>query len=216
MNRFVTSLAVGLLAVAPQGTTANPCFVQKVVASNVVVAQPVTVAVPVTATTYNVQYLNQDHYYSVQAAYQQKATLRELIRETVQELQTQGLVQPNPSNGSVGAQYLTQGKAQPTTSPAPSKALSVVMQKCAGCHNDADAKGGLKLVTQGSDGRLTWAELTSEQKLRAAAMAAAGQMPTTARTNPQAALTVEESRHLMEWALKKPTPAPPTPTSTDY
>jgi hypothetical protein len=193
--------------------------VQKVVAQEVAVA-PLIVTVPVISYGVPIQNYGVGHYYSVQENYQQRANLREVVREELraalaglngngngtyqqpprqQPQQQQQLPKEEPASKG---QRSDLGKDAVTPKDLAAKIVKAFTDTgCLGCHGGAKINGNLRLAYDES-GVVTLARQSKERRWMIYGQASTGVMPPAARDDATKAMKQEHLPDLLRWVLQ--------------
>lgn len=200
----------------------QPAYVQqKVVAQQVAVA-PFIVTVPVASQAVPAETYGLDHYYTVQRSYQDKAALREVVREELRNFLTQNTpTLPVPPGAQAPAAAPVPNQPPPPPAPAPpasaempaaldsrvlGQVLTTFTNRCAKCHGatkDDALQGGFRLVSPQADGTYQLADVSEDKRWKVYAMATAGVMPPIAAKDASKAIPNGELPALLRWALQK-------------
>ena len=193
--------------------------VQKVVAQEIAVA-PLIVTVPVDSKAVPVQAYGAQYYYSVGEAYQQKAAIRDVIREELRALVGGGGGAPLPTPGGraevktapatapATAAVTGPSDAPDTTTPAElqTKVLAAFQGKanCVSCHGaGASLSGNFRLVKDDGKGGYQLVALSSDKRWKTYAMSSVGAMPPAAAADASKAMESEHLPSLLQWAAIK-------------
>lgn len=220
---FVAAPVVVQQQVVRHSYYANQAYVAPVVARNYAVQKIVTqdvalVAVPVVTYAVPIQAYNAAHYYSVQESYQQKATIRDVIREELRAFM--GNAAPNtpstparqPAPGSpplyskekpADAKKATDlGKDATTPKEIADPVIKAFKDAtCLNCHNGTQVKGGLRLTYE-EGGVTTLAKQTPERRWVVYGQASTGVMPLEARNDATKAMKQEDLPSVLRWVLQ--------------
>lgn len=197
--------------------------VQKVVAQEVQLA-PLIVTVPVASVGVPVEAYGQKHYYTVTEAYQQKAQIRDIIREELRSALVGGGTAPattatpappvtnsaNPATGSVpsgrGAGTPAAGQRWEADTSVPeaiqAPVLATFTSHCGTCHSSGTA-GGIKLMVDGPGGKVFLPKLSREQKWAVYGALSTGVMPPEAAKDANKAVPNEKLPAILRWVLQK-------------
>lgn len=191
--------------------------VQKVVAQELEVA-PLFVTVPVESYAVPIQAYGVNHYYSVQENYQQRATLRDIIREELRAFQ----------GGGTAAQQATTVAPRPTPTPTPvpstpsystappkptdlgvdndtdpnvAAAVLAAFQStgCLNCHMK-QIKGNLRLAFD-QNGTVKLALQNRDRRWLVYGYSSTGVMPPEAQNDASKAMKNDLLPGLLQWAL---------------
>jgi len=187
--------------------------VQKVVAQEVVVA-PLVVTVPVVSYAVPIQAYGATHYYSVHDAYQQRAAIRDVIREELRNyLATQGqpvapgatytpppavapapMIQPPVTQSGVRTDLGIDDKGDP-------QVIAAFVGTCYKCHGGSmGTKGNLRLLYE-QNGNYALAKHGKERKWMIYGQASTGVMPPEAVNDGSKALKQEYLPALLKWTV---------------
>lgn len=187
--------------------------VQKVVAQEVAVA-PLVVTVPVVSYGVPIQAYGPTHYYSVHDAYQQRAAIRDVIREELRNyLATQG--QPAPGTPYTPPPAVTPApmNTPPVITPGGAKTdlgidekgdpqvIAAFVSTCYKCHGGSmGTKGNLRLLYE-QGGNYALAKHGKERKWMIYGQASTGVMPPEAVTDGSKAMKQEYLPALLKWTV---------------
>lgn len=178
----------------------QPVVVQKVIAQEVA---PLVVTVPVVSQAVSIESYGVRSYYSARDYYEQRASLREIIRSEIR----QALRQPQASEPPIvtGTQYLRTGKDQgPDLTLAPEIAnpvAGVFKDYCLRCHGaSSELKGGLRLAYIQPDGRLVPSKFDKGMKSKILGSIESGFMPPDADIDASKAVPTDRRPPLRVWA----------------
>lgn len=186
--------------------------VQKVIAQEIAVA-PLIVTVPIDSRAVPIQAYGAPYYYSVGDAYQQKALLREVIREELRSFTGNGHTQPvqppvvkppMPMNG--GAKPVSWLVDDATPADLQTKVLEAFTSKvnCVKCHGGgAEDKGGFKLVLPDGQGGYRLTKQPSDKRWKIYGMASVGAMPPEAAADAAKAMESKFLPDLLRYAALK-------------
>jgi len=197
-----------------------PPVYQKVVAQEIRAA-PLIVTVPISSQAVPIHAYGASHYYSVQETYQQRAVMRDLVREELRNLLRQGGLDALPAQAPLAAQPkappaavadVPQGKAgrkvtdlgKDTTTPA--QLAQAVLQSfekgtCLTCHSGNDPSGGLRLAyAEGKGYHL--ARQTRERRWMVYGQMSTGWMPPAARKDASKAAAPALLPPILQWTVE--------------
>jgi mono/diheme cytochrome c family protein len=146
------------------------------------------------------------YYYSVGDMYRDKALLRKIVKEELQELDSQRRA-PTPSpakkEGTRDVPKIQDKDAVDDSTPLElqKKVLAAFAGKgnCLTCHGNGQASGGFRLVD--SEGRLL--KKSSDKRWKIYGMASVGVMPPAAATDADKAMEAAFLPALLQYALEK-------------
>lgn len=222
-NIRVSNYSYGSSYVAPvtssyyypsQSTTYYPT--QKIIAQEVQV-EPLVVTVPVVPLAVPINYYGAQHYYSAQQTYQDRAQLRALLREELQNIMQQ---QQQPQQQQQATPPMLPLKKEesrlpehpnvpgegPDTPPELAAAvIKVFSTNCATCHGptNANPSGRLNLFTTKPTGESVLPRFSIEKKWMIYGMASTGVMPPQAAKDPAKAVNLDDLNTLLKWAVIK-------------
>lgn len=189
--------------------------VQKVVAAQVYDSHALIVAVPVQPAYINVHATGSPYYYSASEAYQNKAYIRDTLREELRNILGGG----NPAPVKTGPAPPTTSKPAPPTTSTPSvadtntppelqqKILAAYQGKanCLSCHGATGKAQGpngseFRLVVDDGVGGNLLAKLSSDKRWKIYGMSSVGAMPPAAATDASKAMEQEHLPAMLEYA----------------
>jgi hypothetical protein len=194
-----------------------PYPVQKVIAQGIQVA-PLFVNVPVDSHAVPVQHFNTPYYYSVGQAYQEKAYMRDLLREELRNLlgQGSGTIKPGQPQQQ---QIVTPKPSSDTTAFIPDTTTPLDLQKkvieaysgranCISCHGATGGAQGPKgqpfrLVVEDGGGNLFLSKFNGDKRYKIWAMSMSGLMPPSAVNDASKAMEVSHLPVLQQYAMMK-------------
>lgn len=198
----------------------NPYHVvQKVVAQDYHV-QPLYVGVPVQPAYVNVQATGSPYYYSVSAAYNEKAYLRDVLREELRNIlgsgngdaaqPPQAVKQPRavPKTGPPAGAQPPDGPDTVTPPELQTKVLAAYQETgCLNCHGATGKASGpsgreFRLVADDGTGVLKLARLPSDKRWKVYGMSEVGAMPPSARDDATKAMKQEHLPALLQYAAQ--------------
>lgn len=194
---------------------------QKVIAQEIFVA-PLIVTVPIEYKAIPIQAYGVNHYWSVQESYQQKAMLRDVVREELRNfMNAPGGAAPAPAyQHQPGPAY----QHQPVTPVAPAgvrklpdlgvdnetsddiakPVIAAFSVSCMRCHGATEKlQGNLRLAHVMPDGTYKLAKQSSERRWMAYGMASTGVMPPEAKTDASKAMSQEKLPALLKWVVSR-------------
>lgn len=195
--------------------------VQKVIAQQAVLA-PMVVTVPVVSQAVPVTAYGVNHWYSVEATYQQQNAMRAIVREElrsyaggqVQQSYQPQLPAPQTASGPGQNQYQQQQpQAQQQLTADDVTPLELQQQviaafsgkaNCINCHGaNPNLGGNFRLVAADSSGQWQLLKLPSDKRWKTYAMAAVGAMPPAAANDADKAMEGVHLPNLLRWASIK-------------
>lgn len=198
-------------------TTQSYYPVQKIIAQEVIV-EPLIVTVPVVPLAVPISQYGAQHYYSVQQTYQDRASLRALLREELQNLMAQpqqqqqqpytppmqplkkdpvqNLEKSSTSNWRYGGPV--------TPEPLASEMVKIFNKSCVTCHgpDNQNPSGGLRLMENGTNG-VALPSFSLAMKWQIYGMASTGVMPPSAAKDPAKAVELEALNTMLKWVVLK-------------
>lgn len=175
---------------------------------------PLIVTVPVASAAMPVEMYGPRHYYTAVEAYQQKAQIRDIIREELRSAlvgATTATLPPvappvNPSTTGRGAgtpAVPVKWEADTLTGlDVQNPVIEMVTQHCGTCHTSGTS-GGIKLLVDGPGGKQFLPKMTKEQKWTIYGVVSTGVMPPEAAKDASKAVPNEKLPSLLRWVLLK-------------
>lgn len=197
-----------------------PYLAQKIVAQEIAIA-PLVVTVPIASQAVPIQAYGANHYYSVQEAYQQRAMIRDVIREELRNfLKTQGseavppvsatpnpktVPNPNPPAPGPGGKKVPDLGPDNETDPRIAQTVLGAWQKagCMSCHTgeNADLSGGLRLAYS-NGGSYQLAKQSKERAWMIYGQMSTGWMPPAARKDASKAAPQDTLPPVLQWVVQ--------------
>lgn len=194
---------------APVQQTYTPEYqypVQKVIAQDIAIA-PLIITVPVDSKAVPVHAYGNPYYYSVSNAYQEKAYIREMIRDELRaftgQVQQQQRVYPPQQQNAPSAITQQEQEVLDDVTPADlqQKLLTAYNGKgnCLSCHGNGQASGKFRLTNEA--GQLL--KKSSDKRWKIYGMASVGAMPPAAASDSQKAMEAANLPTLLQYAAIK-------------